>query len=189
MVSDVTQAKYVVLKAVVALLEGEGIPVMVFGGWAEELLGRIEPWPHSDIDLLYVGSGPEPIDAFLARRPGCEIEGKRFSHKRAFKYEGVLIEIFVATTRDSLPVSVFFDREEFIWPDPLVGCQHEGLTVASATVLDAYREAHERLTTPRGDPHFALPLAEQRDLRPLFGMVEDRVWPPPVEMPGPPQPR
>ena len=43
------------LLALVRELEGADNNIVIFGGWAVELLGVKAPWEHSDIDLLLIG--------------------------------------------------------------------------------------------------------------------------------------
>ncbi len=70
-----------------------GVPVSVFGGWAEELFGLRPPGPHRDIDLLYPAADFSVLEEFLRAHSGLEeIEGKRFAHKRAYRQQGVLVE-------------------------------------------------------------------------------------------------
>jgi hypothetical protein len=110
----------------------------VFGGWAEELRGVIRPRPHRDVDLLVVDPDLGRLDEHVAARG--EIGGKRFSHKRAFTVDGVLVELFLVFGGST----TFFDAETYVWP-PLGIEAIDGLDVVSTEVLSAYRRNHERL--------------------------------------------
>jgi hypothetical protein len=70
------------LTEVLALLERAGAPCLVFGGWAEELLGLRAPGPHRDIDLVHLSNAFATVDmGFERRRLPAEIRPKRFPHK------------------------------------------------------------------------------------------------------------
>ena len=62
--------------------------------------GRIvrpsSPGPHRDIDLLYAAQSFARLDEFLrAQSDVQEVTAKRFSHKRAFEWRGLLVEMFL----------------------------------------------------------------------------------------------
>ena len=77
------------------LLESARLRTWVFGGWAEELTGLTPPRRHGDIDLLYPGHDFDRVDRFLDRAAVDEWIGKRKPHKRAFEFEGVLVELIL----------------------------------------------------------------------------------------------
>jgi hypothetical protein len=133
------------LRAVVAELQGCGFRVAVFGGWAEELLELTPPRVHSDIDLLVLDADVEVLDAFVAAHG--PIAAKRFSHKRAFISDGVLVELFLVHNG----VSTFWDSVRFEWPQ--LELEHRAdLPIAPTVALDGYRRSHGELherTEPR----------------------------------------
>ncbi len=129
-------------------LETEGVPVWAFGGWAEELFGLRPPGPHLDIDLLYPAVDFSGLDRFLRTHDNAEeIEEKRFSHKRAYRQQGVLIEVFLLCPDPAGYVTNFFSIHLFKWPvDTLsatVSLLGSSVPVASPTALTLYRERHE----------------------------------------------
>lgn len=131
------------LSRVVREVTVERLSPLVFGGWASELLGLEEPRPHKDIDLLVVASTAS-VDAFLATRD--QIPGKRFSHKRAFIEDGVLVELFLVdpatgTTR-------FWDQVVVAWPS-LEPVMIDELPVASPATLSLYRDRHDEIHASR----------------------------------------
>ena len=84
------------LHAIVARLRKAGIETIVFGGWAEELMKAIPPRPHHDVDLLYFEDNFIKVDEFLANQADLEeIRSKRFSHKRAFLWNGIMVELLL----------------------------------------------------------------------------------------------
>lgn len=135
------------LAEVVQMLADAQIKTWLFGGWAEELSGLCPPRPHRDIDLLYPAQSCARLDEFLrAQSKAKEVEAKRFAHKRAFEWRGVLVEVFLVRLEDSRLVTDFFSSVQFAWPpDTLL------LTVrlpggewpcASAAALRQYRARH-----------------------------------------------
>lgn len=105
------------LKYIVARLEYAGILCFVFGGWAKELTGTIPPGPHGDIDLLYIGDNFEKVDSFIKNESDItEISGKRFSHKRAFLCNDVMVELMLVSPKGERFLTKFWDEYEFEWP-------------------------------------------------------------------------
>lgn len=112
--------------------------IAVFGGWAEELLQLSPPRPHRDIDLLVFEPEMSQLDKFVAV---CdELIGKRFSHKRAFLVDGVMVELFLI----SEGVSIFWDTLTYHWPNE-DRITLEGMPVAPATFLTAYRGDYAKI--------------------------------------------
>ncbi len=128
------------LKEVYELLETADIPVWIFGGWAEELQGIIESRPHKDIDLLYVGKDFEIVDDFLELNQ-CDIR-KKFPHKRAFLYHGVLIEIFLVTKEGDRYITNFFNTYKHQWPISTFDEYTKEFRVCSIETLHDYRAKH-----------------------------------------------
>ena len=124
-----------------------GVPVWVFGGWAEELFGLRPPGPHVDIDLLYPAVDFSALEDFLQARDDLEeIEGKRFSHKRAYRQHGILIEIFLLRPDPAGYVTHFFGVHLFRWPVDTLSATASllggSVPVASPAALTLYRERH-----------------------------------------------
>lgn len=129
-------------------LATEGLSVWVFGGWAEELFGLRPPGPHRDIDLLYPATDFSVLEEFLQAHDDVEeVEGKRFLHKRAYRRQGVLVEVFLLRPDPAGDVTDFFGTHLFRWPAdalsakvPLLGGY---VPAASPAALTLYREQHE----------------------------------------------
>lgn len=134
------------VRRVVERLGDAGVDAMVFGGWAEELLGLSAPRSHGDIDLLAMEADPGSWEAFLGGVE--EVQLKRLPHKRAFLVDGVLVEVLLAKSTASGTLRTrFWDQYDFTWPemDPRsIG----GLSVVGPAALAAYREAYP--TLPQG---------------------------------------
>ena len=132
--------------AVGALAEAE-IRTWLFGGWAEELLGVRPPGPHRDIDLLYPAEDFGTLDEFLRAHSDVEeVRAKRFSHKRAFQWQGVLVEVFLVRREGANLVTNFFGTHSFPWPPEtlsrMVWLPTGECKAASPTALRLYRERH-----------------------------------------------
>ena len=124
------------VRRVVALMREHEVDAWVFGGWAEELHGLGRPRPHSDIDLLYPAPGFERVDAMIAALGLEEVVAKRSERKRAFVYEGVLVELIRAQP-DGGPVGVMGDRVPIATRDRVVAYR------------TAHGEASKRFASPR----------------------------------------
>lgn len=84
------------------------------------------------------------LTAYLTNKD--EVEDKRFSHKRAFMLNGVLIELFLVQAGSSL----FWDNLLYEWPD-LAEVEIEGLAIAPINARNAYRRDYDmiRAAAPR----------------------------------------
>src|SRR6516162_2372453 len=72
------------------------IMTWLFGGWAEEMWGIFPPRHHRDVDLLYPAPGFAYLDQWLAQAADLAvIPEKKFSHKRAFLLEGIMVEVIL----------------------------------------------------------------------------------------------
>lgn len=130
------------------LLASEGVRTWIFGGWAEELRGLCVPREHGDVDLLYPAADFSAVDTVLARRADFhEIEVKRFNHKRAFVYEGTMIELFLAQEDAEGLYTDFSGRFRFDWPAGTLASRG-GLPVVGRAALIAYRRLHSRIHAP-----------------------------------------
>ena len=124
---------------VVQMLGARGVKVWVFGGWAEQLLGLDTPRRHVDVDLLYPADSFDDVDALDLPW----IEGKRFTHKRAFAHDGVLVELFLVRS-DDLGYYTELPRGTHRWPrDVLFGIH--GLRVAGPDAVSGFRAAYAQL--------------------------------------------
>lgn len=129
-------------------LHSAAIDTWLFGGWAEELWGLRSPGPHSDIDLLYPAEDFRAVDQFLlAHEELEEVVGKRLVHKRAFRRQGILVELFLLRHASIELVTDFFSLHSFQWPAdtllhtvPLLGVP---VPVASPAALHLYRDQHK----------------------------------------------
>ena len=119
----------------------------LFGGWAEELSGLCPPRPHHDIDLLYPAQSFAQLDEFLRTQNGAkEVQAKRFAHKRAFEWQGVLVELFLVRPDGDVLVTDFFGTLPFVWPEDTLSftviLSGGEWSCASAAALRQYRERH-----------------------------------------------
>lgn len=131
-----------------ALLERAGVPCLLFGGWAEELLGLRAPGPHRDIDLVHLGRSFAAADAaFQAGLLPDEIRAKRFPHKRAFVWRGICCEILLVQNGPARPVTWFWGDVPLLWQapvaqaEPVIRLDH-AFEVVSADNLRLYRTRH-----------------------------------------------
>jgi hypothetical protein len=120
----------------VGLLTSRGIDTWVFGGWGEELRGLILPREHVDLDLLYAADDWNEVDALHLDW----IEGKRFAWKRAFRLEGIMVELFLVQ-RDEHGWFTQLKRRRHDWPENLLGSNGH-LPVASTAALASYRHSY-----------------------------------------------
>lgn len=131
-------------------LRENNIRVWLFGGWAEELLGIRESGEHSDIDLLYPENNFDSIDDFMHRNNDIlEIKDKRFSHKRAFLVDNVMIECILVINDGINYLTNFFDCFKYVWPSNTLNgkIEHEGsiINIASKEALSKYRKNHHSI--------------------------------------------
>ena len=146
--ADVPQSHLADLVDVVTLLERAGVPCLLFGGWAEALLGLRPPGPHRDIDLVC------PADSFAAAdlaletgRLPDEIGAKRFPHKRAFAWRGLCCEILLIQDGRARPVTWFWGDVPLYWQAPVAHAQPViragyAFELVSAANLRLYRAGH-----------------------------------------------
>ncbi|MFO0994635.1 MAG: hypothetical protein U1E67_22185 [Hyphomicrobiales bacterium] len=154
--------------SVLARLEQNGMSCLLFGGWAEEAFGLAIARPHRDIDLLLPARSFSTCDKFL--RAGSpeftEIPLKRFAHKRAFLFDGVMVEIILVQETGQGAVTNFWGDVSFAWKLPLAEqCHLSGHEVraASRDNLQHFRKHHARTQPGRwkdpasliASPHFA----------------------------------
>ncbi len=132
---------------VINTLTNAHIKTWLFGGWAEELSGLRPRGPHRDIDLLYPAHSFELLDKFLQTHSDAEeIRLKRFSHKRAFRWHDILVEVFLVRPEPKGLITDFFGIHRFAWPQDtlthtvLLPCGEYPL--ASPAALRFYRERH-----------------------------------------------
>ncbi len=131
-------------------LKDADIATWLFGGWAEELWQLYPPRLHRDVDLLYPSSDFHKVDTWLATTHDVSlIHAKRFSHKRAFVYKQIMIEIFLLEPYTNGYITHFFDdRYYVIWPDnALTSIVGNGCTtlIAHSDMPNFYRQHHGKV--------------------------------------------
>ena len=126
-----------VLRAV-DLLWSHKVRTWIFGGWGEELRGLAPQREHVDLDLLYPARDWSRVDALDL----AWIDGKHFPWKRAFKLDGIMVELFRAD-RDELGWFTQLRRRRHDWPADVFAANGR-LPVASRDALAGYRYAHDR---------------------------------------------
>ncbi|MBU2708356.1 hypothetical protein KCM76_20355 [Zooshikella marina] len=139
------------LRSVHQRLISEGVNNYVFGGWAEEFHNIREPGLHSDIDLLVKADDFEVVDDLIKSASDFyEIIEKRFTHKRAFEFNSIRIELFIVSPK-SLTTNFFSGSYIFRWPcDTFVDkLGVKGLQICSKHALVAYRQAHKKIVSLR----------------------------------------
>lgn len=139
------------LAALLAWLEHRSIAVWVFGGWAEQLRGLCRPRAHGDIDLLYPNETWDAVDVLIAEEEVEEIIAKRFAHKRAIVWQGIMVELFLVRSDGIRPYTLFWNRVRHDWPEDVLGYVVE-IPVASATALRGYRAVHDLVYQQRAAP-------------------------------------
>jgi hypothetical protein len=130
------------------LLQANAITPFVFGGWAEELWSLIPARSHRDIDLLYLADDFRRVDDFLLHCENAkEVGAKHFPHKRAFEWQGVLVELILVQPKGEFSQTCFFSGEvSIVWPEDtfrfslIVGDRN--VPVASPAALIRYRANH-----------------------------------------------
>lgn len=128
------------------LSEG-GAPCLLFGGWAEEAAGLCEPRRHEDIDLILPAQSFRGLDRLLATEGDTfrEVPPKRFAHKRAFLFHGLLVEAILVQQSNGAIYTSFWGDVRFDWAKPLAEtCLLGGhrLPAVSRENLRRYRERH-----------------------------------------------
>ena len=142
------------LRYIFGRLQKSGIDCIVFGGWAKELSGTIIPQPHSDIDLLYIGSNFEKVDAFIKNNPDMnEILEKHFPHKRAFLCNGVMVELLLVIQRDAKFTTNFWNEYKLEWPTitttHLETPHQQDLLICNPSVVDYYHQHEQEIAEVR----------------------------------------
>lgn len=136
------------VRQVLRTLSDAGLECWLFGGWAEELQGVSEPRPHRDIDVLYVANDFERLDELIRASQMAEVHGKRFHHKRAFLFEGVMVEAFLVETDNSGRFTLFWGHARHSWPADTFS-RLAKMPVASKAALEKYKREHARFADAR----------------------------------------
>ncbi len=128
------------------------LPVAVFGGWAEEIIGLAPSRRHSDVDLLLASPDFTALETiFNTDERYTRIPEKRFSHKRAYEKNGIRIEVFLVDPHTLH--TIFFDRLSFIWPSDTLSQRlpfgGRLVPVASRAALELYRKEHLQILNTR----------------------------------------
>ena len=102
-------------------LHDGGAPCLLFGGWAEEAAGLCDPRAHDDIDLVLPAWSFQRLDRLLAtgRNDLREVAPKRFAHKRAFLFHGILVETTLVQQSGGAAYTWFWGDVRFDWSVPL----------------------------------------------------------------------
>jgi hypothetical protein len=129
------------VRAVVDTLSSEGLRVWLFGGWAEEVLGLADPWPHGDIDLLLLDQDFERVDELVREQEWPLV--KSLPHKRAFELGGVTVDLFLVRS-DELGYYSEFLGVRHPWPDD-VASDSSSFPIASTRSVREFREAFRRI--------------------------------------------
>ena len=108
------------------------------------------PSPHKDIDLIHFAANFDHVDTILILHADLfqEISKKRLSHKRAFLFRGVLIELFLVTRNaQGTYITRFYNKVPFMWPSDLFAYRcvlpPHSIPVATKQALDRYRDSYE----------------------------------------------
>ena len=120
----------------VSLLASKGIDTWVFGGWGEELRGLIHAREHVDLDLLYPAEDWEAVDALYLDW----IQTKKRPWKRAFRLEGIAVELFLVQY-DDRGWYTQLERRRHEWP-PNVFAGTGRIPVASTAAMATYRHSY-----------------------------------------------
>ena len=156
------------LFALLDLMEGNGIPVVVHGGWAVDALTGTSR-EHRDVDLL----AHERDRARLARLLAPHIT-KRTTHKLKLDYNGALVDLaFYRLNRRGEPVTLG-ERKMARWhPDmlagvraPLLGREIPVVGPCAACAEKVAQEVRSR-TDHSQDDMMDKALADMEHLRPL----------------------
>jgi hypothetical protein len=124
------------------------IATWLCGGWAEELWGLCRPRPHQDVDLLYPAPNFARLDQWLAHTTDlADIPTKRFSHKRAVLWEGIMIEVVLLEPDEKgrYLTNFFNQRYQLVWPPntlSLLLVRGQRVPVGSSEALRLYRQQH-----------------------------------------------
>jgi aminoglycoside-2''-adenylyltransferase len=127
---------HVFVARVVKMLASKGVDTWIFGGWAEELRGLINPRPHVDIDLLYPQEDWTIVDGLSLDW----IDGKRLPWKRAFRLEGITVELFLVQY-DAAGWYTQLERRRHNWPANVFS-DTRIVPVVSTAALASYRHSY-----------------------------------------------
>jgi hypothetical protein len=139
------------VRRVLWFLAGAGINCWLFGGWAEELRGLCAARFHTDVDLLCMAEDFAAVDALLLAQELPEIKAKRFRHKRAFVFEGVMVELFLVEHDARGAFTLFWGETRYGWPADTFSDWLD-LPVASVSALGDYRRRHDSLVQSQPEP-------------------------------------
>ena len=120
----------------VSLLASKGIDTWVFGGWGEELRGLIRAHEHTDLDLLYPAEDWEAVDALYLDW----IQTKKRPWKRAFRLEGIAVELFLVQY-DDRGWYTQLERRRHEWPTNVFAGTGR-IPVASTAAMATYRHSY-----------------------------------------------
>jgi hypothetical protein len=125
-------------------LENFNVRCLLAGGWAEEALQVIPARAHRDVDLLFPAQSFSELDRLFGDTL-TEVPLKRFAHKRAFLFEGAMVEVVLVQRSGDRMVTLFWGDVPFEWKLPLEEtCSLDGhrISAVSRDNLRLYRECH-----------------------------------------------
>ncbi|MDB4984491.1 MAG: hypothetical protein JWM20_670 [Patescibacteria group bacterium] len=124
----------------------KNISVWLFGGWAEELRGMVEPRNHNDIDFLYLAENFNTLDELIRNEKLEEILAKRLHHKRALLINGIMIEFILVTVIEHRFVTKFFGTYDYEWPSDIFSdSELSGIKIVSKNTLSFYRNNYSKI--------------------------------------------
>ncbi len=126
-------------------LESAGCPIILFGGWAAELLKVKKPWAHKDVDLLLLDNDFKKLASYIQSNdwPIC----KSYRHKKAFMLGRVMVEVFLVRQGKNGYETMFVGEKgnfTFQWPNLLYSTKG-GHKIATNKALQQYEKTHETI--------------------------------------------
>jgi len=101
------------------VLSRHGLEPLLFGGWAKELHGAWSYGPHDDLDLLVVVDDLARVDDCIRALGREPVPEKRHVHKRAYRWAGMLVEIFQVEASDEGFSTHCYGHHRHRWQRPL----------------------------------------------------------------------
>jgi hypothetical protein len=135
------------VRTVLADLQHAGFEVLLIGGWAEELQGVTERRVHQDVDVVLLDPPNDALEAFVAEHD--EVVEKRLTQKRAYRAQGVLVELFLAGWTGAEFRTIWWGRLSWSWPSDMSPTTIAALPVASKAVLQAFRDSYGDIMAAR----------------------------------------
>jgi hypothetical protein len=103
---------------------------------------------HYGFEVLLMLDPPiNALDAFLAERD--EVVEKRLSQKRAYRADGVLVELFLAERTETEFLTIWWGRLSWSGPFDMSPTMITELPVASKAVLQGFRDSYGNIIAAR----------------------------------------